>query len=75
MTEAQHQLDAYFDRARREFQLPLAPRGSEFQQAVWAQICAIPYGATTPYGDVARRLASAAALSLAAASISNPTSQ
>jgi methylated-DNA-[protein]-cysteine S-methyltransferase len=60
LTRAKDQLDAYFARARQDFKLPLTPRGSEFQRAVWDQMCAIPYGAATTYGDVARHLGSAA---------------
>ena len=60
LTRAKDQLDAYFARARQDFKLPLTPRGSDFQRAVWDQMCAIPYGATTTYGDVARHLGSAA---------------
>ena len=56
LIEAKDQLDAYFDRARQDFGLPLAPRGSEFQRAVWDQMCAIPYGSAATYGDVARHL-------------------
>lgn len=41
------------------FDLPLAPRGSTFQKAVWGVIGTIPVGATLSYGDVARRIRSA----------------
>jgi methylated-DNA-[protein]-cysteine S-methyltransferase len=50
------QLAEYFAGARRDFDLPLAPRGSEFQLAVWGQLRTVPYGATVSYGDIARRL-------------------
>ena len=54
--EAKRQLDAYFDGSAKEFDLPVAPRGTPFQQAVWALLSAIPFGATRTYGDLARRL-------------------
>jgi methylated-DNA-[protein]-cysteine S-methyltransferase len=56
LREAVEQLTAYFARERRSFDLPLAPRGSEFQVQVWKQLVEIPYGETTSYGEIARRL-------------------
>jgi methylated-DNA-[protein]-cysteine S-methyltransferase len=56
LRRAVDQLAAYFARDLKEFDLPLAPRGSDFQQRVWAQLRAIGYGETASYGDVARRL-------------------
>lgn len=37
--------------------LPLAPAGSEFRQAVWRILCAIPYGEVLTYGDIAQKMA------------------
>jgi methylated-DNA-[protein]-cysteine S-methyltransferase len=56
LAEARRQLAAYFAGELRAFALPLAPRGSEFQQKVWAALCEIPFGATSSYGALARRL-------------------
>jgi methylated-DNA-[protein]-cysteine S-methyltransferase len=53
---ASDQLAEYFAASRREFDLPLAPRGTPFQLAVWAELTRIPYGATVSYGDVAAAL-------------------
>src|SRR5260370_16904528 len=50
------QLSAYFAGELTEFNLPLAPAGTEFQRKVWAGLRAIPYGQTISYGDLARRL-------------------
>jgi methylated-DNA-[protein]-cysteine S-methyltransferase len=50
------QLREYFAGERTEFDLPLAPRGTAFQLAVWAALAAIPYGETVSYGDIAVRL-------------------
>ena len=38
---------------RKEFDLPLAPKGTAFQQAVWAEMNKIPYGQTRTYGQLA----------------------
>jgi methylated-DNA-[protein]-cysteine S-methyltransferase len=54
--EVAKQLREYFSGRRREFDLPLAPVGSGFQQRVWTALREIPYGATRSYGDVAARL-------------------
>ena len=53
------QVKSYLDDPAFCFELPLAPRGSVFQRAVWGVIAAIPVGATLSYGDVARRIRSA----------------
>ena len=51
------QLSAYFAGQLRAFDLPLAPRGTAFQMAVWALLRSIPAGMTTTYGALARQLA------------------
>ncbi|NYD58293.1 methylated-DNA-[protein]-cysteine S-methyltransferase [Nocardioides marinisabuli] len=56
LVETVRQLAAYFDGGLRDFDLPLAPRGSDFQQRVWAQLRTIGYGETASYGEVARAL-------------------
>lgn len=53
---AQQQLGEYFAGERREFDVPLDPVGTDFQQAAWMQLRAIPYGETISYGEQARRL-------------------
>ena len=50
------QLDEYFAGERRTFELDLHLRGTRFQQRVWAALRQIPYGETTSYGVLARRL-------------------
>lgn len=54
--EARTQLKAYFAGKLTEFDLPLAPQGTDFQQLVWLELLRIPYGATTTYGTIARSL-------------------
>jgi len=55
---AADQLDAYFAGALTRFTLPLAPRGSQFQQRVWVALQDIPYGETESYGELADRIGS-----------------
>jgi len=51
------QLADYFAGTLCEFDLPLAPRGTEFQTAVWELLRSIPPGTTTTYGALARQVA------------------
>jgi methylated-DNA-[protein]-cysteine S-methyltransferase len=50
------QLGEYFAGERREFDLPLAPRGAAFQLRAWEALREIPYGETVTYGEQARRI-------------------
>jgi len=54
--EVAAQLEAYFSGDLKEFSLRLAPSGTRFQLAVWAELTRIPYGSTVSYGDIARAL-------------------
>ena len=56
LQEAEEQLNEYFAGVRREFDLPLAAKGTPFQQAVWAQLRKIPYGEVRTYGQLAAAL-------------------
>jgi methylated-DNA-[protein]-cysteine S-methyltransferase len=53
---AREQLGAYFRGALKIFDLPFAPAGTDFQQRVWTALCAIPFGTTVSYGDIAKRI-------------------
>lgn len=53
LMESAQQLCAYFDDSLRQFDLPLAPAGAPFEQAVWAEMLKIPAGETRAYGDLA----------------------
>jgi len=55
-TAAAEQLSAYFAGSSTDFDVPLAPVGTPFQQRVWALLRQIPYGETTTYGELARQL-------------------
>jgi methylated-DNA-[protein]-cysteine S-methyltransferase len=56
LAEACAQLAAYFAGERRTFDLPLAARGTPFEERVWEELRAIPFGRTTSYGEIARLL-------------------
>ncbi len=53
LARGREQLLEYLAGERRQFDLPLAPRGTPFQQRVWAVLQGIPYGQTRSYRDVA----------------------
>ena len=55
LEHAAAQLAAYFQGKLKAFDLPLAPRGTAHELAVWEQLCRIPYGETITYGELARR--------------------
>lgn len=70
---AKRQLTEYFAGKRRTFELPLAPRGTDFQLAVWLALRGIPYGATTTYGEIAAEVGlPTAARAVGAANGANP---
>ena len=56
LTEAKKWLDVYFSGEEPNFTPPLHPNGSTFRKAVWQILLEIPYGQTTTYGKLARRL-------------------
>lgn len=58
LREAFTQLHAWLAGERENFELPLAPKGSDFMQRVWQELCRIPYGATASYGAVAAAVGS-----------------
>jgi len=73
LAEAADQLRGYFAGTRSAFDLPLAPRGTPFQQAVWQELLAIPYGATSTYSTIAERIGKPAAVrAVGAANGANP---
>ena len=53
LRQAVEELREYFAGQRREFTVPLAPKGTPFQQKVWAALQTIPYGERRSYKDVA----------------------
>lgn len=55
---AVEQLKSYFAGLLDHFDLPLAFRGTEFQNKVWSELTKIPHGQTISYGELARRVGS-----------------
>jgi methylated-DNA-[protein]-cysteine S-methyltransferase len=74
LVRAREQLTAYFKDGLREFDLPLAPSGSDFQRRVWAELVKVGYGETVSYGDLARRMgkSNAASRAVGTANGANP---
>ena len=56
LAECARQLDAYFAGQLTAFDLPLHMAGTPFRMKVWQALCAIPYGETRSYGDLARMI-------------------
>jgi methylated-DNA-[protein]-cysteine S-methyltransferase len=67
------QLGQYFAGSRKEFDLPLSPRGTPFQQEVWHALATIPYGHTISYAQLAQRVGKPTAMrAVGAANGRNP---
>lgn len=56
LDEAARQLEEYFKGERKQFDLPLNPKGTVFQQQVWEALCKIPYGETRSYKEIAEMI-------------------
>jgi len=73
LAPVQKQVNEYAKGARRDFDLELAPEGPDFHRMVWQALRAIPFGATTSYGELARRIGHpGAARAVGAANGANP---
>jgi len=67
------QLAEYFAGTRKAFDLPMAPRGTEFQKRVWSELVRVPYGETVSYAELAKRAGSpGAARAVGRANATNP---
>ena len=55
---AHKQLEEYFSGVRQQFDLPINPDGTGFQQSVWKQLLKVGYGTTKSYGEIAHELKS-----------------
>ncbi len=53
LKEAKKQLEAYFKGCQKIFDLPLNPKGTDFQKVVWQALLLIPYGETRSYKEIA----------------------
>ncbi|MBP3670306.1 MAG: methylated-DNA--[protein]-cysteine S-methyltransferase [Bacteroides sp.] len=54
--EAYRQLSEYLKGERKAFDLPLNPKGTDFQKRVWRALCDIPYGETRSYKQIAEAI-------------------
>jgi len=71
LLRARDQLQEYFDGTRTDFDLPLAPAGTEYRRRVWRELTRIPFGATRTYAQIAAR-AGGSARSVGQANGDNP---
>jgi len=70
---AVRQLEEYFSGERRSFDLELDPEASDFEKQVWTELQQIPFGTTTTYGEIARKLGDpGASRAVGLANASNP---
>ncbi|PCI63868.1 MAG: cysteine methyltransferase [Kordiimonadales bacterium] len=60
LQEAKRQLDLYFDGELETFSLPIQPMGTRHQEKVWHAMMEIPFGAVATYGELAKKIGSAA---------------
>jgi len=75
LDETARQLGEYFAGERTRFSLPLDFTGTPFQQAVWRELIAIPFGETRSYGEIAARIGRPKAVrAVGAANGRNPVS-
>jgi methylated-DNA-[protein]-cysteine S-methyltransferase len=66
LQNAVFQLQEYFDGNRTDFTFQLQPKGTDFQQRVWQELLAIPYGKTISYLDLSKKLGDVKAIRAAA---------
>lgn len=62
LKKAELQLQEYFEGRRKEFDLPLDLKGTEFQKRVWQALLEIPWGETRSYSDIAAAAGNARAV-------------
>jgi methylated-DNA-[protein]-cysteine S-methyltransferase len=75
LDQAAQELGEYFAGRRREFSLPMAPRGTPFQRRVWDALRDLPFGALESYGALSKRCAQSAAVRAVAQAVGrNPIS-
>lgn len=67
------QIEEFFAGKRQAFDFALAPKGTDFQKRVWAELVKIPFGETISYGELARRIGNpAASRAVGRANATNP---
>lgn len=52
------QLQEYFSGRRKQFDITLNPAGTAFQKLAWSELCNIPFGQTSTYGQQAKKIKS-----------------
>lgn len=73
LKDAVKQLQEYFNGKRTKFTFALNPKGTDFQQKVWKALLEIPYGKTTSYMDLTKKLGDVKAIrAVASANGKNP---
>ncbi len=73
LKNANEQLTQYFSGQRKDFDLPLDPEGTVFQQKVWRALSQIPFGKTVSYAAIAKKIKnSKAARAVGSANGKNP---
>jgi methylated-DNA-[protein]-cysteine S-methyltransferase len=73
LKEAVAQLNEYFEGKRQDFDFKINPKGTEFQQKVWQELLAIPFGKTMSYLDLSKKLGDVKAIrAVASANGKNP---
>lgn len=73
LKDAVKQLQEYFDGKRTKFTFALNPKGTDFQQKVWKALLEIPYGKTTSYLELTKKLGDVKAIrAVASANGKNP---
>ncbi len=58
LQKAYQQITEYMEGKRKKFDVPIEPKGTEFQKKVWKMLMEIPYGETCSYGEIAKRIGS-----------------
>ena len=56
LNEIEKQLNEYFWGKRKKFNVPINPKGTEFQKQVWNELLKIPYGQTVTYKRIAQKI-------------------
>lgn len=55
-TQVRREVEEYLSGERRDFDVEVAQRGTDFQHRVWRELQKIPYGITVSYSEIARRI-------------------
>ena len=72
LEKAKEDIEEYFQRKRKTFDLPLDAKGTEFQKRVWKELLDIRYGETLSYGEIGDRIGTKAYRAIGNACGKNP---